>query len=51
MGTGPVMINSGRWDYSPSVALFTTQTIDNTQFLVSMAAEDFQGIARSNKKG
>ena len=45
------MINSGRWDYSPSVALFITQTIDNTQFLVSMAAEDFQGIARSNKKG
>lgn len=28
---------------------FITQTIDNTQFLVSMSAEDFQGIARSNK--
>ena len=28
---------------------FITQTIDNTQFLVPIGAESFQGIARSNK--
>ena len=28
---------------------FITQTIDGTQFLVSIGAESFQGIARSNK--
>ena len=28
---------------------FITQTIDNTQFLVPIGAESFQGIVRSNK--
>ena len=28
---------------------FITQTIDNTQFLVPLGGESFQGIVRSNK--
>ena len=28
---------------------YITQTIDNTQFLVPIGAESFQGIVRSNK--